>query len=69
MRNRHRVVWAQGMFLTPQHFQTLEQYLEHSFHFRFAASHFANWGVTELEIDQEALANGVFRLETCRGPG
>jgi type VI secretion system protein ImpJ len=67
MRNRHRVVWAQGMFLTPQHFQTLEQYLEHSFHFRFAASHFANWGVTELEIDQEALANGVFRLETCRG--
>ncbi len=67
MRNRHRVVWTQGMFLTPQHFQTQEQYLEEALHFRFAASHYANWGVTELDIDGEALANGILRLNTCRG--
>jgi type VI secretion system protein ImpJ len=67
MQNRHRVVWTQGMFLTPQHFQTLERYLEDSLHFRFAASQYANWGVIDLDIDAEALANGVFRLEQCRG--
>ena len=55
MKNRHRVVWTKGMFLTPQHFQTQDQYLENAVQFRFAASHYANWGVTDLSIDSEAL--------------
>jgi len=67
MKNRHRVVWTQGMFLTPQHFQTQEQFLADAVHFRFDASHYANWGVTGLSIDAEALANGVFRLNACSG--
>ena len=67
MKNRHRVVWTQGMFLTPQHFQTQEQFLADAVQFRFDASHYANWGVTSLSIDVEALANGVFRLNTCSG--
>ena len=62
MKNRHRVVWTKGMFLTPQHFQTQDQFFEDALQFRFSASHFANWGVTELNIDSEALANGLFRL-------
>ncbi len=66
-RNRHRVVWTQGMFLTPQHFQTLEQYQEDALHFRFSASCYANWGVIELDIDAEALVNGIVRLNACRG--
>lgn len=67
MKTRHRVVWTQGMFLTPQHFQTLEKYLEDALHFRDAAAHFANWGVTEMDIDNEALTNGLFRLNSCTG--
>src|SRR5947209_9161846 len=67
MRNRHRVVWAKGMFLTPQHFQTQEQFFAEAIQFRFAASQFANWGVTELEIDGEALANGLFRVNRAAG--
>jgi type VI secretion system protein ImpJ len=67
MRNRHRVVWTKGMFLTPQQFQTQDQFIEAAIHFRFAASNFANWGVTELNIDAEALANGLFRVERCSG--
>jgi type VI secretion system protein ImpJ len=67
MRNRHRVVWTKGMFLNPQQFQTQDQFLEAAIHFRFAASNFANWGVTALNIDAEALGNGLFRLETCSG--
>jgi type VI secretion system protein ImpJ len=67
MKNRHRVVWTKGMFLTPQHFQTQDQFIEDAIQFRFAASNYANWGVTELNIDSEALANGLFRLISCSG--
>lgn len=67
MKNRNRVVWTKGMFLTPQHFQTQDQFVEDAMQFRFTASHFANWGVTELSIDTEALTNGLFRLSTCNG--
>lgn len=67
MKNRHRVVWTKGMFLTPQQFQTQDQFFEDNLQFRFAASQFANWGVTDLEIDSDALANGAFRLARCSG--
>src|SRR5215813_10121809 len=67
MKSRHRVVWTKGMFLTPQHFQTQDQFFEDNLNFRFAASHFSNWGVTELKIDTEALENGTFRLAKCHG--
>ena len=55
------------MFLNPQHFQTQDQYFEDAFQFRFAASNYANWGVTALDIDAEALAGGLFRLVEARG--
>ena len=67
MKNRHGVVWTKGMFLTPQHFQTQDQFFDEALQFRFAASEYANWGVTALEIDSEALANGLFRLNRCAG--
>ena len=67
MKNRHRVVWTKGMFLTPQHFQTHDQFLQDAIQFRFAASQYANWGLTELNIDSEALANGLVRI-VCGSP-
>jgi type VI secretion system protein ImpJ len=67
MKERHRVVWTKGMFLTPQHFQAQGRFFDSALQFRFAASHFANWGVTRLEIDSEALGNGLFRLTQCSG--
>src|ERR1019366_4034746 len=67
MRNRHRVVWTKGMFLTPQQFQTQDQFFEDAVQFRFSASQFANWGVIALDIDSDALGNGLFRLSKCAG--
>ena len=67
MKSRHRVVWTKGMFLTPQQFQTQDQFFEDSQQFRFAASHFSSWGATDLDIDSEALTNGLFRLTNCSG--
>lgn len=67
MKNLQRVVWSKGMFLTPQHFQVQDQFVEDSLQFRASASLFANWGVVSLKIDQEALTNGTFTLHSCRG--
>ena len=67
MKDLQRVVWAKGMFLTPQHFQAQAQFVENLLHFRFNRSNYANWGVSRLEIDREALANGQFRLGECAG--
>lgn len=67
MKNRNRVVWTKGMFLTPQHFQVQDQFFHDSLQFRSVSSRFANWGVTELEIDREAIANGTFRLTRASG--
>ncbi|MEO7649840.1 MAG: type VI secretion system baseplate subunit TssK, partial [Bryobacteraceae bacterium] len=66
-KNRQRVVWTKGMFLTPQHFQTQDQYFEDASQFRFGASLYANRGVSSLSIDTESLANGLFRLLEGRG--
>jgi type VI secretion system protein ImpJ len=67
MKNLRRVVWSKGMFLTPQHFQSQDEFFEDSLQFRFTGSNFANWGVMALGIDEESLANGLFRLRYCRG--
>src|SRR5260370_13491991 len=67
MRSRQRVVGTKGMFLTPQQFQTQDQFFEDALQFRFAASQFANWGVTALDIDSDALGNGLFRVSKSTG--
>jgi type VI secretion system protein ImpJ len=67
MKRQRRVVWTKGMFLSPQHFQAQDRYFEDLIHSRFGASHFANYGVTELEVDTEAVANGLFKLTSAQG--
>jgi type VI secretion system protein ImpJ len=67
MRNLRRVVWSKGMFLTPQHFQSQDNYFEDTLQFRFTASQYANWGITDVAIDEEALGNGQLTILRCRG--
>lgn len=55
------------MFLVPQHFQAQDQYFEDLLRFRLSASLYANYGVTQLEIDAEALSNGLVKLNRARG--
>ena len=44
MKKPRRVVWSRGMFLTPQHFQTLDRFLDDSLQFRFTASQLRQLG-------------------------
>src|SRR5258708_21060594 len=67
MKRQPRVVWTKGMFLAPQHFQAQDRYFEDLIQSRFSASSFANYGVTALSIDAEAVANGMFTVASARG--
>jgi type VI secretion system protein ImpJ len=67
MKRQPRVVWTKGMFISPQHFQAQDQFFADLIQSRFTSSNFANYGVTTLEIDAEALANGLFKLVSARG--
>ncbi|HZZ06510.1 type VI secretion system baseplate subunit TssK [Paraburkholderia sp.] len=64
---RCKVVWSEGMFLRPQHFQQLERYLEAYVQQRCLASQGAFWGFHSVEIDHDALALGKVALASAQG--
>ncbi|HEY6511349.1 MAG TPA: type VI secretion system baseplate subunit TssK, partial [Burkholderiaceae bacterium] len=67
MTVRHRVIWSQGMFLQPHHFQQEARFFEHLVDARVrAAEHYA-WGFGELVIDEAQLALGRVALTRASG--
>jgi len=64
---RSRVVWSQGMFLQPHHFQQEGRYVERQLDARARATHPYGWGFTRLAIDQAALALGKVALADVAG--
>ena len=67
MKLQHRVVWSRGMFLMPQHLQAQDDFLTDEFRFRSTIAGHANWGLWQIAIDEDAIANRVFRLLRCEG--
>jgi len=67
MRQLQPVIWSKGTFLTPQHLQTRDRFLESVLQFRLEALNFCPWGFQELRIDQEALASGNFAVTRAGG--
>jgi type VI secretion system protein ImpJ len=57
-----KVLWGEGMLLRPQHFQRQDQYHEHCLQKGIRAVHPYPWGVEQLQVDREALANNVLRV-------
>ncbi|MBL8730927.1 MAG: type VI secretion system baseplate subunit TssK [Planctomycetes bacterium] len=57
-----RVLWEEGMFLGPQHFQQAERHLLQQLHGRLHALAPRGFGLTRLVIDDEALAGGELAL-------
>ncbi len=67
MRILQPVVWSKGTFLSPQHLQVQDRFIESLLEFRSEALHFRPWGFRRLEIDQEKLANGLFAVHEASG--
>jgi len=60
-----KVLWSEGMFLTPHHFQQADRYTENLISRRLSAIRSLGWGVCRLQINTDALANGEFVLSKC----
>lgn len=67
MKQLQPVLWSKGTFLTPQHLQLQDKFLEDSMNFRVQALKFCAWGFTELVLDQELLADGQLAVTRASG--
>lgn len=67
MSGSHRVIWSQGMFLQPHHFQHEARYFEQLLDTRVRASQVHAWGFKELVIDETQLALGRLALSRASG--
>lgn len=62
-----RVLWVEGLFLQPQHFQQADRHVEAQI--SGLARHVLPylWGVSALEIDEEMLKSGQFSVKAVAG--
>src|SRR5262249_51357000 len=66
--SRHRrVVWSEGMLLSPQHLQQWDRYTHHLLDERLRVVEPMAWGFTRLEVDRDALRNGRFAILSASG--
>ena len=63
----NKVIWSEGMFLQPQHFQQQERYLEAFVEARTGPLAAYHWGFVTLAIDESQLALGKLAIATARG--
>lgn len=66
MSRYRKIVWNEGMLLTPHHFQQWDNYYEELLNSRFASLAPYEWGVLDFQANNEAIANGNFDLNRCR---
>lgn len=67
MSDKNKVIWSEGLFLRPQHFQQQERYFEHFVELRSGQLRPSAWGFQEVEIDRDLLAIGKLALKRARG--
>ncbi|HEY1743715.1 MAG TPA: type VI secretion system baseplate subunit TssK [Granulicella sp.] len=67
MRQLQPVIWSKGTFLSPQHLQAQERFIEEMvrFHLESVASYY--WGFSSLQIDPKALASGALSISSAVG--
>lgn len=67
MAKNQKIVWYEGMFLDPHHFQQWERFLQYNLNYRINSLQKNNWGIIEIEVDTASLAGGSFNLVKCSG--
>jgi type VI secretion system protein ImpJ len=67
MKSPQRVVWSEGLLMSPQHLQQMDLYHEGSLTSRLDALDPLSWGIVRCTIDSHALASGSFKMESFAG--
>jgi type VI secretion system protein ImpJ len=57
-----KILWGEGLFLRPQHFQRQDLYHEARMAEFGRAAHPYLWGIRKLKLDSDALASGILRV-------
>jgi len=67
MKYLSRVVWSEGMYLGPHHFQAQGRYFEDSIQFATSSLWYRPYGLSGIELDADALKNGTVAVVHARG--
>lgn len=67
MRVLQPVLWSKGTFLTPQHLQVQDRFLESLLQFRVEALNFRPYGFLKLHLDFEQLQSGTAAVAEAQG--
>lgn len=67
MAQDNKIVWSEGMFLRPQHFQQNDRYTDWLIRARLSGLVPYPWGISQIKINRELLLTGKFSVESCRG--
>ena len=67
MKHLSKVVWFEGMYLAPHHFQAQTQSFEDLIQFSTSSLWFEPYGLVGIDLDPEALRNGNVALIHGRG--
>jgi type VI secretion system protein ImpJ len=66
MSKQSRVMWSEGMFLLPQHFQYQDEFHQHQLAESTLRSTPFHWGVQAMQIDEEALTGGSLQFKRLK---
>ncbi len=67
MKFLSRVVWSEGMHLSPQHFQMQSRYFEDTLWFLIGSLRNHPWGLMSLSLDPDAIRNGLAVVRHASG--
>ena len=62
MKQLSKIVWSEGMYLAPHHFQAQNRYFEDSVQFAVTSLWRDAYGLVTCELDAEAIRNGTVSL-------
>ena len=57
-----KVVWSEGIFITPQHFQQQERYFEDRINESLKSLQAFYYGVHDIQFDQNGLNQGIVKV-------
>jgi type VI secretion system protein ImpJ len=66
MSRYRKIVWNEGMLLSPHHFQQWDNFYEELLNSRLASLAPYGWGILDLQVNRESVANGSVDLVRCR---
>lgn len=67
MTNDNRVLWSEGLFLQPHHFQQHDRWVEHLVTTQAGIGTCYPWGLKRLVIDRDLLDLGKLSITECSG--